>query len=97
MGYPIIFNCLLTVSKTDLDMSTLKVGAHYLIEKKGERLYPLNIPIEICDEDHRYFGKVAVRTLTLKAGKTILDIEVLKVFNKNEADVYSSNFIKPQN
>jgi hypothetical protein len=95
MGYPIVFNCLLTVSKANIDLSTLQVGKHYTLEKSGERLYPLNIPIEICDEDHRYFGKVAVRKLTLEAGKTTLEIEALKIFNENEADVYTRNFIKP--
>lgn len=95
MGYPIIFNCLLTASKTDLDLSTLEVGRHYSLEKNGERLFPLNIPIEICDEDHKYYGKVAVRKLTLEAGKTTLQIEVLKIFDENEADVYTRKFIKP--
>lgn len=95
MGYPIIFNCLLTVSETDLDLSTLEFGRHYSLEKSAERLFPLNVPIEICDEDHKYYGKVAVRKLTLEAGKTTLQIEVLKIFNENEADVYTRNFIKP--
>lgn len=94
MGYPIVFNCLLTVPKADLNLSALEVGGHYPLEKSGERLYPLNIPIEICDEDHKYFGKVAVRKLTLEAGKTTLEIEVLKIFDENEASVYTRNFIK---
>lgn len=95
MGYPIIFNCLLTVSSADLDLSTLKVGEHYSVVKTGERLYPLNVPIEICNEDHQYFGKVAVRKLVLETGKTTLEIEALKIFDENEADVYTRNFIKP--
>jgi hypothetical protein len=95
MGYPIIFNCLLTVSNVDLNLSTLKVGERYLLRKSGERLYPLNIPIEICDEDHKYYGKVAVRKLTLEAGQTTLEVEALKIFDENEADVYTRNFIKP--
>jgi hypothetical protein len=95
MGYPIIFNCLLTASSADLDLSTIKVGQLYSLEKNAERLYPLNIPIEICNEDHVYFGKVAVRKLTLQSGKTTLEIEVLKIFTKDEADVYTRNFIRP--
>ena len=95
MGYPIMFNCLLTVAKTDLNLGALEVGKRYSLAKSGERLYPLNIPIEISDEDHAYYGKIAVRKLTLEAGKTLLEIEVLKIFNADEAAVYSSNFIKP--
>jgi hypothetical protein len=95
MGYHLEFNCLLTVPKINLDLDTIKVGAHYQIVKEKERLYPINIPIEICDSNYRYYGKVAVRKLTLEAGKTSLEIEVLKIFSANESAVYTENFIKP--
>jgi len=95
MGYNLEFNCLLRVSIADLDLRTIKLGDTYTISKDNNRLYPLNIPIEICDQDYHYYGKVAVRRLTLEAGKTVLDIEVLKVFSAEEAAVYTANFIKP--
>lgn len=95
MGYDITFNCLLSVPPEALDLAQLEVGKQYILTKGGERLYPLNIPIEICDSEHRYYGKVAVRTLTLESGKTQLTFEVLKVFSPEEAAVYTSNFIKP--
>lgn len=95
MGYHLEFNCLLVVPKTDLNLQTIKVGQRYQISKEKERLYPVNIPIEICDDDYTYFGKVAVRKLTLEAGKTSLEIEVLRLFDANEQAVYTSNFIKP--
>jgi hypothetical protein len=95
MGYHLEFNCLLVVPKTELDLTNLEVGKRYPLDKEGERLYPLNIPIEICDDDYRYYGKVAVRKLTLEAGKTSLEIEALRIFNQNEAEVYTKNFIKP--
>jgi len=95
MCYTLEFNCLLRVANTDLDLRTIKPGDTYTISKDNNRLYPLNIPIEICDQNYRYYGKVAVRRLTLEAGKTVLDIEVLKVFSDEEAAVYTANFIKP--
>jgi len=95
MGYHIEFNCLLVVPKESLDLTTIQAGNRYQIEKEKERLYPLNIPIEICDENYTYFGKVAVRKLTIEANKTSLEIEVLKLFDANESTVYTSNFIKP--
>lgn len=94
MGYSLRFNCLLSVSKQDLDLHSLEVGKRYQIVKEKERLYPLNIPIEICDDEYQYYGKVAVRKLTLETGKTTLEIEVLKIFSKEEAAVYTNNFIK---
>ena len=95
MGYNITFNCLLSVPQEELDLTKLEAGKRYVLTKGGERLYPLNIPIEICDSEHHYYGKVAVRTLTLEAGKTQLAFEVLKVFSPEEAAVYTSSFIEP--
>jgi|GEM_PF-2000410 len=95
MGYRLEFNCLLVVSRDLLDLKGLQLGKTYHIIKDGERLYPLNIAIEVCDESYHYYGKVAVRKLTLEADKTSLDIEVLKIFTSEEAAVYTNAFVKP--
>lgn len=95
MGYQLEFNCLLRVANGDLDIRTIKPGERYTVVKDKNRLYPLNIPIEICDQDYHYYGKVVVRRLSLEAGRTVLDIEVLKVFTDTEAAVYTANFIPP--
>lgn len=95
MGYHIEFNCLLVVPNEAFDLNTMKIGQTYKLEKEGERLYPLNIPFEVCDEDYNYYGKIAVRKLSLEKNKTYLEFELLKVFSEQEAAVYTSNFIKP--
>lgn len=95
MGYHLEFNCLLVVPRELLNLKSIRVGETHVITKEKERLYPLNIPIEICDEDYCYYGKVAVRKLTLEAGKTSLEVEILKLFSPEEAEVYTNNFIKP--
>lgn len=95
MGYHLEFNCLLVVSSGSLDFKSLQPGEKHQIMKEKERLYPLNIAIEICDENYQYYGKVAVRKLTLEAGKTTLDIEILRVFSAEEATAYTNTFIKP--
>lgn len=95
MGYLLELNFLLRIPPDEgLDLTTLEVGRQYEITKKGERLYPLNIAIEICDGDYNYVGKVAVRTLTLGSGKTQLTFEVLKIFDEHEREVFTRNFIK---
>lgn len=94
MGYHLEFNFLLVVARDQLDLTSIHVGKLYTIQKDAERLYPLNIPIEICDSEYQYYGKIAVRKLSLEAGKTMLEIEVLKIFDQNEADIYTKNFIK---
>lgn len=94
MGYTLEFNCLLVVPNAQLDLKTLKAGDKVQIIKDGSRLYPVDIPIEICDKDtYTYYGKVAIRKLTLQDNKTVLEIEMLKVFNEQESRIYTSNFI----
>lgn len=96
MGYTLEFNCLLVVPNDQLDLKTLKVGNKVQIVKDGARLYPLNIAIEICDKaTYTYYGKIFVRKLTLEADKTILDIEIAKVFSDDEVKVFTDNFIAP--
>ena len=95
MGYSIEINCLLKIpANSGINLDKIKVGDKYTFEKQGERLYPLNIAIEICSDKYIYYGKVAIRKLTLQKGKTILEIEILKVFNEQESQIFSNNFIK---
>ena len=93
MGYQLEFNCLLRLPKS-FDTNILKLQNTLTIEKEDERLYPLNIPLEICDYDYNYLGKVSVTKLTLEKGKTTLDIKVLKIFSPQEAKIFTDNFIK---
>jgi len=94
MGYHLEINTLLKIPKQAFDLTKIKKGEKYGVIKTGERLYPLNIPVDICDEKYVYFGKVAIRKLTLEKNKTYLEIEILKVFSKQESRIFTKNFIK---
>lgn len=95
MGYLLEINSLLKIPKTSgIDLGKIKVGEKYTVEKQGERLYPLNIPIEICDENYKYYGKVVIRKLSLEKDKTLLEFGVAKVFSKEESRICSKNFIR---
>ena len=95
MGYHIELNSLLVVPENTLDLSNLEIGKTYRLTKDQERLYPINIPIDVCDKDYRYKGKVVVRKLTLETDVTSLEFEVLKIYSPEEAAMYTANFIKP--
>jgi hypothetical protein len=92
MGYTLKFNCLLRL-KESFDLSQVVEGERFVYEAEGERLFPLNIAIEVCDYNARYIGKVAVRRLTLEKGKTILECQVLMIFTPEQAKVYTETFI----
>jgi hypothetical protein len=92
MGYVLKFNFLLRL-KESFELSQLQENAMFTYEANGERLFPLNIPIEICDYNARFIGKVAVRRLTLEKGKTILRCQMITVFTAEQAKVYTEAFI----
>ena len=94
MGYKVEFNTILSVPGDVLDVSSLEIGKIYEVTKDGERIFPLNIPIDLSDESYHFVAKVVVRKLTLEKGKTTLFIEVQKIFSAHEANVISSNFAK---
>lgn len=95
MGYHLEVNALLVVPSTELDLKTVEVGKVYSIIKKNERLYPLSIPMEFCDEHYRYYGKGVVSKLTLEKNKTTLTFEVVRLFSKEDSEAFSRNFIDP--
>ncbi len=96
MGYQLELNSLLVLPDGSFNPDELKVGEQCSLSKEGERLYPLNIPVEFCDSSYKYIGKCKIIKLTLEKGKTRLEFEVLKLFTPDEAEVFTKNFIKPE-
>ncbi len=93
MGFTLEHNSLLVLPDSQLKKLSLENGSTFVIEKDGERLYPINIPFEFCDKDYRYLGKVIVTRLTIENGKTTLHGKILKIFSPEEAKIFSDNFI----
>jgi hypothetical protein len=90
---------------TDLKLNTLlslpanfdeglEVGGTYTINKSGFRIMPLNIPMELSTQDHKYLGKVKVKELKITIEGTQITFEVIKTFSKEESEVFTKNFIK---
>lgn len=94
MGYKLEFNTILSIKSGTLDASELVAGKQYTTIKDGERLFPLNIPIDLCDSEYQFYAKVAVRKLVLYGGKTELHFDVLKIFSNVESKVITENFAK---
>lgn len=94
MGYNLEVNTILSVPDGQIDLQHLTVGTQYKVVKSGERLFVLNIPIDMCDENYVFVAKVAVRKLTLSRNETQLEIEVMKLFTNEESKIISDNFSK---
>jgi hypothetical protein len=92
MGYNLKFNFMLRLNP-DFNLTQLRQGTRFTYEASGERLFPLNIAIDVCDADAQFIGKGVVRKLTLEKGKTTIECEMLKIFLPEEAKVYTTTFI----
>lgn len=95
MGYLIQIDSLIKLPK-NFHTDNLKVGQRIIIEKEDERLVPLHKPVEFCDYNYNYLGKLQINKLTLEKNKTIMDATILKLFTKQESKVYSQNYIKDE-
>ena len=88
MSYSLEFVTLLKLPIT-LGESELYLGDKLHIIKPGECLYPLNSPIEFCDENDKYLGKIVITKLTLEKEKTVLYGEIVTIFSEEESLMYS--------
>lgn len=93
MGFILEHNSLLRLTDPQLSEIKLEKGEGFNLIKEGERIYPLNIPFEFCDKDYRYIGKIMVNKISIEKNKTTLEGKVLKIFNEEEAKIFSDNFI----
>lgn len=93
MGFALEINTLLRVPDGTIDLQQLQTGQVLSLTKPGLRLYPVDIPLELCDDNYRYKAKVKITELTLGNGETGLTFLVLKVFSPTDAAAFSSNFI----
>lgn len=93
MGFILEHNCLLVLPDAQLQKLRLEIGSAFVVDKEGQRLYPINIPFEFCDKDYHYVGKVVVTKLIIEKSKTTLEGKILKIFSPEESKIFSDNFI----
>ncbi len=93
MGYVIEFNTVLKLPDGFL-FSNLQKGNVIHVEKSGQHFLALHKPIEFCDSQYRYIGKIEIKKLTLEKDKTVIEAKVLEIFPKEIADIFTKAFIK---
>lgn len=87
-------NALFRLPK-DFNTGDLKEGSEYKVIKSGSRFYPISMPVEFCDADYKYLGKVVVSKLEITKDETIVYFKIIKIFSEEESKVFTDNFIKP--
>ena len=91
MGYKIEINWVLKVSSHQHLKSgnSLEKGSVYNFEKNEERIYPVNIPIELVSEDWEVLAEVSILEVTVSHGKTRGKYKVLAIPTEKRKSLYS--------
>ena len=96
MGFKLEHNFLLRLSDSQLSNIKIKSGSTFTIIKDGMRLYPIKIPLEFCNQNYQYLGKIVIDKIIIKKSKTEITARIIKVFSKQESKVFSENFMSPK-
>ena len=91
MGYKIEINWVLKLAPYQLRLGkeSLVKGCIYEFEKNEERIYPVNIPIELVDENWIVLAEISILEVTIGSGKTKGKYKVLAIPTEKRRSIYS--------
>ena len=81
MGYKIEFNWQLKLKPEYGLPKNLVRGRVYKFKKPEERLYPINIPIELWDYIHKFpLAKIEISEVSISKNQTEGKFKIIKIF-----------------
>ncbi len=83
MSYQIKMNWVLQIEPP----SELKKGVSYEFEKEGNRIFPLDTPIDLINKDREAIAKIKIEQFTNKQGITTGNYSVIKIYSSEEKKV----------
>lgn len=94
LGSSIKFNWVLQIEPPE----DLKVQGSYQFEKSGNRVFPLDTPIDLIDLNRNAMAKIKVvsflNSYTDKGGVTTGNFEVIKIYTGTEKSVLSNYWVE---
>lgn len=91
MGFLIEFNWTLKLKKSDgLIEEILKPDQSYKFSKSGHRVYPINMPIDLINNNWEAVAKVIVESLQIIDGRTCGKYKVLKIYSGEEKAILTN-------
>lgn len=93
MGDYVEINTLVRLPN-EFDIPSLKVGKKITIERERERIVPLHIALLLIDKDWNFHGYCRVNSIETKEQKTVMEVEMISLFNSEEQRLYKQNFVE---
>ena len=94
MGFFVEINSLLKILKTDNILPDLQVGKTYTLKKDNTRLYMVDVPMVLVDEDWYSYGYAVVKKLSWIGKEVEVSFEVLSLFTPEESKVHTDKLIE---
>ena len=93
MGYYVEVNTLVRLPN-EFDILSLAVGKKITIERERERIVPLRIALLLIDKDWNFYGYCSINSVETKEQKTIMEVEIISLFNLEEQRLYKQKFVE---
>ena len=91
MGFQTEFNWVLKLKpKNGLDETKLKIGKSYEFSKDEFRVYPVNNPIDLINENWESVAKVVVEEFKNISGITLGKYKVVKIYEGQEKTILTN-------
>lgn len=87
MGFRCEYNYILRLRSSQGCPNELEPGLAFSFVKEGHRIYPVDVPIDLANEEWSIVARVVVREFTVGGGRTTGRAEVLLVYDGSECEV----------
>lgn len=88
MGYQYEFNWILKLS----EIGEIHVGDCYNFTKKGNRIYPLNTPIDLVNNKWEALARCIIHKIELTKNKTEGSYEIIEVYSNEKKQILTEQW-----
>ncbi len=81
MGMPCEINSLLKLKPDQGYPAMLEVGARHRVQKDGYRIFPLDVPLCLVDENWLAHADIIIEKLTWRDQTTILEFKINRLYS----------------
>ncbi|EAQ67675.1 hypothetical protein MED121_17149 [Marinomonas sp. MED121] len=92
MGFSVKFNWVLQATPPAL----LEINAAYVFRKKGNRIFPLDTPIDLIDMERNAIAKIKIINFQNTLENTQGEYEIIKVYSGDEKRILTNYWIENQ-
>ncbi len=92
MGFCVKFNWVLQINPP----KKLETQTRYKFEKMGNRIYPLETPIDLIDKDRNAIAKIKLMFFQNTIEQTSGEFEIIKIYQGEEKRILTNYWFENQ-